>query len=266
MTDESPRASPSSSSRSGWSRAPGSGCPAPRPAYTGPVKPSRTAAELPAAGRRAADRVPGAARRPGHVRPARRAAGDRRRRQGRHDPARDERRQPAGRLGAQLQGPVGARSSTTTSCGATRTGCPARGEIGIFNRSHYEEVLVVRVHPEHPRRGRSCREPPQRQGRLEAPLPRDQRLGAPPDRQRLPGREAVPQPVEGRAAPPVPRPDRRAREELEVLRRRRARAAVLGRLPDGVLRDAVAHEHRRGRRGTSSPPTASGSRGSPRRR
>ncbi|MTD56449.1 polyphosphate kinase 2 family protein [Amycolatopsis pithecellobii] len=26
---------------------------------------------------------------------------------------------------------------------------PARGDIGIFNRSHYEEVLVVRVHPEH---------------------------------------------------------------------------------------------------------------------
>ncbi|MFG3258642.1 polyphosphate kinase 2 family protein [Streptomyces sp. NPDC048172] len=26
---------------------------------------------------------------------------------------------------------------------------PRRGEIGIFNRSHYEEVLVVRVHPEH---------------------------------------------------------------------------------------------------------------------
>ncbi|MGC1779578.1 MAG: polyphosphate kinase 2 family protein [Xanthobacteraceae bacterium] len=31
-----------------------------------------------------------------------------------------------------------------------RTGnaAPARGRIGIFNRSHYEEVLVVRVHPE----------------------------------------------------------------------------------------------------------------------
>ncbi len=26
---------------------------------------------------------------------------------------------------------------------------PARGDIGIFNRSHYEEVLVVRVHPEY---------------------------------------------------------------------------------------------------------------------
>jgi PPK2 family polyphosphate:nucleotide phosphotransferase len=27
-------------------------------------------------------------------------------------------------------------------------GLPQRGRIGIFNRSHYEEVLVVRVHPE----------------------------------------------------------------------------------------------------------------------
>src|SRR6267154_260586 len=25
---------------------------------------------------------------------------------------------------------------------------PGRGRIGIFNRSHYEEVLVVRVHPD----------------------------------------------------------------------------------------------------------------------
>ena len=30
---------------------------------------------------------------------------------------------------------------------------PARGRIGIFNRSYYEEVLVVKVHPQHPRRG-----------------------------------------------------------------------------------------------------------------
>jgi PPK2 family polyphosphate:nucleotide phosphotransferase len=29
---------------------------------------------------------------------------------------------------------------------------PARGDIAIFNRSHYEEVLVVRVHPENLRR------------------------------------------------------------------------------------------------------------------
>ena len=33
---------------------------------------------------------------------------------------------------------------------------PSRGRIGIFNRSHYEEVLVVRVHPEYPGSARSC--------------------------------------------------------------------------------------------------------------
>ena len=31
--------------------------------------------------------------------------------------------------------------------GAPSPGCRARGRIGIFNRSYYEEVLVVRVHP-----------------------------------------------------------------------------------------------------------------------
>src|ERR1700733_9143191 len=30
----------------------------------------------------------------------------------------------------------------------TTRSLPERGEIGIFNRSHYEEVLIVRVHPE----------------------------------------------------------------------------------------------------------------------
>jgi PPK2 family polyphosphate:nucleotide phosphotransferase len=29
------------------------------------------------------------------------------------------------------------------------TALPERGRIGVFNRSHYEEVLVVRVHPEY---------------------------------------------------------------------------------------------------------------------
>jgi PPK2 family polyphosphate:nucleotide phosphotransferase len=38
---------------------------------------------------------------------------------------------------------------------------PARGEIGIFNRSHYEEVLVARVHPENLSRERL---PPQALG------------------------------------------------------------------------------------------------------
>lgn len=36
---------------------------------------------------------------------------------------------------------------------------PERGRIGIFNRSHYEEVLVVRVHPEYLERQRLPRVP-----------------------------------------------------------------------------------------------------------
>jgi PPK2 family polyphosphate:nucleotide phosphotransferase len=39
---------------------------------------------------------------------------------------------------------------------------PGRGEIGIFNRSHYEEVAVVRVHPENLDRQRM---PPESKGR-----------------------------------------------------------------------------------------------------
>ncbi len=31
----------------------------------------------------------------------------------------------------------------------TNRSLPERGRIGVFNRSHYEEVLVVRVHPEY---------------------------------------------------------------------------------------------------------------------
>ena len=37
---------------------------------------------------------------------------------------------------------------------------PERGRIGIFNRSHYEEVLVVRVHPEFLDRQKLPRRPP----------------------------------------------------------------------------------------------------------
>ena len=97
---------------------------------------------------------------------------------------------------------------------------PARGDIGIFNRSHYEEVLVVRVHPENLDR-QKLPGGGQGQGRLGPPLPGDQRLGALPDRQRVQGREAVPEPVQGGAADPVPQADRPAGEELEVLRGRR---------------------------------------------
>ena len=38
------------------------------------------------------------------------------------------------------------RSWRTTSSGASTRRCRARATIGVFNRSHYEDVLVVRVH------------------------------------------------------------------------------------------------------------------------
>ena len=139
---------------------------------------------------------------------------------------------------------------------------PERGNIGIFNRSYYEEVLVVRVHPQI-LAGQKL--PPKLKARrhLEPALPRDQRLGALPDRPGLPVRQAVPQRQQGGAAPPVPGPHRRAREELEVQRQRRQGAGVLGRLPEGVQRRARRTRARRGRRGTSSRPTTSRSPGSP---
>jgi polyphosphate kinase 2 (PPK2 family) len=41
-------------------------------------------------------------------------------------------------------------SSSSSKKGNRRTTCrlPERGRIGIFNRSYYEEVLIVKIHPE----------------------------------------------------------------------------------------------------------------------
>ena len=58
---------------------------------------------------------------------------------------------------------------------------PERGHIGIFNRSYYEEVLVVRVHPQI-LASQKMPSAVQAGQRLEPPVPRDQRLGALPDR------------------------------------------------------------------------------------
>ena len=55
---------------------------------------------------------------------------------------------PAGDQRHLLQAAQAPRTSPTTSCGASPGRCRRRGMIGIFNRSHYEEVLVARVHPE----------------------------------------------------------------------------------------------------------------------
>ena len=119
---------------------------------------------------------------------------------------------------------------------------PERGNIGIFNRSYYEEVLVVRVHPQilasqklPPKlkdRGiwkRRFREINDWEHYLTDQGYRFVKLFL--------------NVSQGGAAPPVPGPHRRARPELEVQRERRQGAGLLGRLPEGVQRGAVEHEH-----------------------
>ena len=119
---------------------------------------------------------------------------------------------------------------------------PGRGEIGIFNRSYYEEVLVVRVHPENldrqklptasKKRGvwkRRYREINDWERYLTDNGIRVVKLFLNLSREEQRTR--------------LPAPDRPARPQLEVLLRRRQGARALGRLPAGVLRHALEHEH-----------------------
>ena len=93
---------------------------------------------------------------------------------------------------------------------------PGRGEIGIFNRSYYEEVLVVRVHPENLERQRL---PQEARGR-DVWKRRYRDIN---DWERyltdngFKHREALPQPLAGGAARPLPAAHRPARPQLEVL-------------------------------------------------
>ena len=112
---------------------------------------------------------------------------------------------------------------------------PTNGRIGIFNRSHYEEVLTVRVHKEllaAPKAAEASR----RQGHLAAAFRRYPRLRASSRAQRHADPEILSQRVEGRAAQPLPRPHRRAGQALEILHGRRRRAQALGRIHGTPMR------------------------------
>ena len=136
---------------------------------------------------------------------------------------------PQGVRVTSFKQPTQRPSWRTAGCGAARSPCPPRGEIGIFNRSHYEEVVAVRVHPEwlaaqaiDPRAARTPRSG--------SSASRTSDAGSAPGRT---GRacEVLPPRLPRRAAQALPRPRRGAREELEVLSRRRRGARPLGRLP-----------------------------------
>ncbi len=104
---------------------------------------------------------------------------------------------------------------------------PTCGRIGIFNRSHYEEVLVVRVHRELLER-QTLAEKARRQGHLARTLPGHPFVRAPCRPQRHPDPQILPQCLARGAAPALPRPHRRAGQALEILHVRRRRAQALG--------------------------------------
>ena len=118
---------------------------------------------------------------------------------------------------------------------------PARGEIGIFNRSHYEEVLVVRVHAENLER-QKLPERPRRAMSGSAATGRST-TGSATSPTTASGSSSSSSTSRRRSSAPGSTPDRPARSQLEVLGGGHRRAGALGPLPARVLRRAVAHEH-----------------------
>ena len=114
---------------------------------------------------------------------------------------------------------------------------PERGRIGIFNRSYYEDVLVVKVHPE--LLGRAAAAGREASGRSSGTALRGhQRVRAAPGPQRDGDPQVLPERLEGRAEAAVPGAARPPGEELEVLPGRPGRAGPLGPSTCGRTRTA----------------------------
>ena len=106
---------------------------------------------------------------------------------------------------------------------------PERGRIGIFNRSYYEEVLVVRVHPEFLERQKL---PPAagRQEYLGRALQGHSRLRASSRQQRHENSQISFARLEGRAAATISRPARPSDQALEIFHGRHRRAQAVGQI------------------------------------
>ena len=121
---------------------------------------------------------------------------------------------------------------------------PERGRIGIFNRSYYEEVLVVRVHEDLLEKQKLPRELITKDiwdERFQDIRGFERYL----DEQRRRGAQVLPPRLPQGAEETLPRADRRSRQELEVLRVRRAGARVLeglhGAYEDMIRNTATKH-------------------------
>ena len=104
---------------------------------------------------------------------------------------------------------------------------PERGRIGIFNRSYYEETLVVRVHPEFLAEAEAAARPGH-QRHLERTLPGHSQLRAVPVAQRRGHPQVLPPRLEEGAEAAIPGAPREPGEELEVLGERHPGARPLG--------------------------------------
>ena len=222
-----------------------------RPRRVRPRAPSRSRAATRRADKAAVDGARGRARpAAGHAlrRPplqgARRPAGHRHERQGRHDPRRVRRRRARSACAPSAGRRRPRRSARTTILWRIHQQVPAAGEIVIFNRSHYEDVLVPVV-----------------KGWING---------------RGDARSATPRSTTSSACSSRPAPwsssscstSRRTSSALRLqerlddptkhwkfARRRPRGAQALGRLPGGLRRRRSPRPARRGRRGRSSRPT-----------
>jgi polyphosphate kinase 2 (PPK2 family) len=93
---------------------------------------------------------------------------------------------------------------------------PNRGHIGIFNRSYYEEVLVVRVHPEFLAKQKTAAKTGW-QRNLGRSLRRHPQFRAIPDKEWRHRAEILSSRFKERTETTISRPNRRSIEKLEVL-------------------------------------------------
>ena len=142
-------------------------------------------------------------------------------------------------------------AARTTTCGASAAALPTAGHIGVFDRSHYEDVLIVRVHNLVPPEVWGARydeinefEKRARRRRHDDRQGRDVRLAR-------------------RAEEAAGRTPRAARQVLEVQPGRHRRARCCGRSTRRPTRRCSTARRPTTRRGTSCRATASGTAGWP---
>ena len=105
---------------------------------------------------------------------------------------------------------------------------PESGRIGIFNRSYYEEVLIVRVHPRVARGAAPAGGDSRGRCIVGITLPFHSGARASPARQRNAHRQVLPALVQGRAAQALSRASRRARTRTGSSRNRTSKSGNSG--------------------------------------